>query len=330
MKKVVVWLLALIMVFSMVACGGSTEAEAPAAEATEAPAAAPAVEEEQLRVALSMHSQSIAFTKTLAESFKAQAEERGWKCTVTDANADSALQVSQIEDLVAQKPDYLVVSPVDASALGNALQTAVDAGIPVINVNTALTAEDHDKVECIIMSDNHGGGVALGEWLVENLPENSSMGILNYPQVRAIDERVQAMMGVLEEKRPDVTMHYQALTDLSKLTNYVEDMLMAHNEINSFFAIADEYAIAAKSVCAQNGKPDAIAVGFDGSPAGKQAVRDDDLTATCVNSCISIATAACEAIDKLVAGEALEFNISTAMWVIDKTNVEQYGYDSFN
>ena len=45
MKKVIVWLLALVMVFSMVACGGNTEAEAPAAAATEAPAAAPAVEE---------------------------------------------------------------------------------------------------------------------------------------------------------------------------------------------------------------------------------------------------------------------------------------------
>jgi ribose transport system substrate-binding protein len=314
MRKITVAFFVLILTFVLMACNKTPEKKS----------------NDSLVVGLAVNSQQVQFNVTLATTFVSEVEARGGTPIVLNANGDSSTQISQIEDLVTRKVDYIVVCPVDADALGNALDTANKAGIPVINLDSAVSEEDQGKVECIISSDNEGGGQALGEWLVDHLARNTGFGVFNYPQVRAIDIRVQKMMDVLREKRPDITIVYKDITDWNNFAAYAEDILMANPNTRGFFGINDSNAVTCMSVSREYGIQDAICVGFDGSPVGKQAIRDGDQSATCVNSCVQLSKAAVDAVYKLAAGEKIEFNISTSMWVIDKDNVAQYGYDDWN
>lgn len=54
------------------------------------------------------------------------------------ASGDMADMANLIEAAVATQPDGIIVSLPDADALGNAIRAAVDAGIPVITINSGL------------------------------------------------------------------------------------------------------------------------------------------------------------------------------------------------
>lgn len=319
MKKLLVLLLSLLMVLGLAACSSG---EKPAEGG----------EEDELVVGLAIHNQTIEFTITLYETLKEDVEAMGGRLIMSDANSDASKQVNQIEDFVTQQVDYIVVCPVDSMALGGALQTANDAGIPVINLDSAVTDEDLDKVVTVISSDNEGGGKAVGEWLAANLPENAIFGIINYPQVQAIDIRTQAMINVLNEKRPDVTQLYHNLTsdETANIAGYFENTITANPGICGFFTVMDSWGLTCYEVCQTAGIENPVVIGFDGSPAGKQAIRDGKYSATCVNSCKSLAHEAAKVIETLQNGGTPEKAIATSMWVIDKANVEEYGYDSFN
>ena len=66
------------------------------------------------------------------------ADELGIKVTVTGPNAESdvAEQVNMIETAIGSGCDAIVCAPNDAAAANGALQAAIDAGIPVLSVDT--------------------------------------------------------------------------------------------------------------------------------------------------------------------------------------------------
>lgn len=57
-----------------------------------------------------------------------------------DASGDMAGMAKLIEAAAATQPDGIIVSLPDADALGGAISSAVDAGIPVITINSGLEA----------------------------------------------------------------------------------------------------------------------------------------------------------------------------------------------
>ena len=57
-------------------------------------------------------------------SMKDEAEKRGFQLIVTDAQDNTAKQVSDVEDLIAQDIDLLILSPREFEGLETALQTA--------------------------------------------------------------------------------------------------------------------------------------------------------------------------------------------------------------
>ena len=59
----------------------------------------------------------------------------------TSAQDDTAKQMSDIEDIISQKPDYLIVSPRESEGLTPVLKSAMDAGIPVILVDRGINGE---------------------------------------------------------------------------------------------------------------------------------------------------------------------------------------------
>ena len=54
---------------------------------------------------------------------------------LTEGTNDSAAQVSQVETLISQKPDVLVILPHEGGPLTPIAQKAMQAGIPVVNVD---------------------------------------------------------------------------------------------------------------------------------------------------------------------------------------------------
>lgn len=92
-----------------------------------------------------------------------------------DANIDQAKQVSDIEDLIAQKVDAIIVTPLTATSADAGIKKAIAAGIPVI-VHTGRT-ETQDFTLDIQGGAEHFGKV-MGDWLVKELGGKGNIWVL--------------------------------------------------------------------------------------------------------------------------------------------------------
>jgi D-xylose transport system substrate-binding protein len=94
-----------------------------------------------------------------------------------DANLDTVQQLTDVENLINQGADVLVLLAQDQQAILPALQTAKDAGIPVIAYDRLI--EDPDIL--YITFDNVGVGRAEAEAMFEAVPEGTYVLIKGDP-----------------------------------------------------------------------------------------------------------------------------------------------------
>lgn len=328
--------LAIISISSLAlsGCGSSSTAAATSAatEATASAAAATAAPgDDQVFIGLAMHNQTETWAVQFAKSFQEAVEADGAKVSVTDANATPANQVSQIEDLVAQGIDVLVVLPADYTALGNALKTAKDAGVKIVNADSKVDEADQDLVDCFVTADAYKGGYTAGEYFADVLPEGATIGTLNYSQLSVIADRFIGMADAFKDKgRDDIKVIEKDCTDLSAIATYTEDMLMSNPEISAFLCLNDNTALTCYGTCKQLGHDDIQVIGFDGSPAGKQSIADGEMTGTMVYSPVDLAKTSEQAAIKLAKGESVDRETQVEMYLIDKDNISQYSLDEWN
>ena len=175
MKKLFAMFLALALVLSLAACGGSsapaaTQALAPAA--TEAPKAeAPAATEAPAAggnlVGVAMPTKDLQRWNQDGENMKKQLEAAGYTVDLQYAANDIATQVSQIENMIANGCEVLVIASIDGEALGTVLDQAKAANIPVIAYDRLIMGSD--AVSYYATFDNWDVGVKQGEYIVKAL-----------------------------------------------------------------------------------------------------------------------------------------------------------------
>ena len=80
-----------------------------------------------------------------------------------DASGDMAGMAKLIEAAAASQPDGIIVSLPDAAALGPAIKSAADAGIPVITMNSGLDASKEVGALMHVGQPEYDAGKAAGE-----------------------------------------------------------------------------------------------------------------------------------------------------------------------
>ena len=170
MKKFLSIMLALAMVLALVACGAettpATEAAPAATEAATEAAPAEQVGEGKV-VGIAMPTQSSERWINDGANMKKQLEAKGYEVILQYAEDDVQMQVSQIENMVAQQVDCLVIASIDSVALTGVEQQAKEAGIPVIAYDRLLMQTD--AVSYYASFDNEGVGRAIAEYVEKKL-----------------------------------------------------------------------------------------------------------------------------------------------------------------
>lgn len=190
-KKLLSMILATTMVASvLVGCGSSAdsaETAAPAEEATTeeaAPAeeaateeAAPAAEANGTKVGVSMPTKDLQRWNQDGANMQAELEAAGYEVDLQYASNDVQTQVSQIENMIAGNVDVLVIAAIEGSSLGEALDMAKAANIPVIAYDRLLM--NSDAVSYYATFDNYMVGTKQGEYIVEALDLENADGPFN-------------------------------------------------------------------------------------------------------------------------------------------------------
>src|SRR2546423_3161876 len=106
----------------------------------------------------------IAETKSMQD----EAAKRGYELVFTNARGDTAAQVSNLEDVVAQRVDAIFLAPREAKGYEGPLQAAKEAGIPVFLIDRELEGpKAGDDYATFIGSNFIEEGKRAGEWLAQ-------------------------------------------------------------------------------------------------------------------------------------------------------------------
>jgi ribose transport system substrate-binding protein len=119
--------------------------------------------------------------------FSAPAADHGWMGAITnnakamaeqhpdidlkvaEGTNDVNLQISQVETFINEKVDAIVLLPFDGAAMTPVAKKAMDAGIPVINVDREFS--DPNAARVTVLGDNYGMGVSAGQYVCEQLSD---------------------------------------------------------------------------------------------------------------------------------------------------------------
>jgi ribose transport system substrate-binding protein len=88
------------------------------------------------------------------------------KLLLTDANDDASKQVSDIQDLLSQKPDVLIVSAAQSAALDPIISQSTQQGVPIIMVDRRV---DSDNFITFVSASDRSLGRVMMAWLCEKL-----------------------------------------------------------------------------------------------------------------------------------------------------------------
>ncbi|TDE84755.1 substrate-binding domain-containing protein [Deinococcus sp. S9] len=160
--------------------GPNGETAAPVSQIKLTPAELAKVKAMNATAAIVLHYGGNDWSNAQVDGLKSQFAKLGIKViAVTDANFKPEKQVSDIETVLARKPDIIVSIPTDPVATAAAYKAAAKQGVKLVfmdNVPSGLKA-GKDYVS-VVSSDNYGNGVASAYLLAQQLGGKGNIGVI--------------------------------------------------------------------------------------------------------------------------------------------------------
>ena len=184
---------------------------------------------------------------------------------------DQTLQTPILNAVIQTKPDAIMMAPNAVKGMIAPIQAAIDAGIPVLCVDTSI---DSDIQIADVSTDNAEGGRLAARGLAEALGGKGKVMVINTkPGISTTDARGA---GFKEEiaNYPDIVFVGEEFcdNDANKAAAIVSAKLQSDPDLNGIFGTNLFSAQGAAAGVREQGKTGAVKiVGFD---AGPQQVQD--------------------------------------------------------
>jgi ribose transport system substrate-binding protein len=225
----------------------------------------------------------VAFYDTLLSGMKAKAKSLGMSVIYQGSpNFAPASQTPIVDAICTRHPNVLIVSPTDPTAMAPAIDTCLNAGIPVITVDTELS--NASKITSEITTDNNSGGKAAADYVGQALGGKGEVALMSLsPTATTQVERIQSFQQEIKAAYPGITLlpvQYTAQATSSSETT-ARSILAAHPGVKAFFGSAEpnaEGVAAALDALGLTGK--VLDVGFDASPAEVALLKSGEINAT--------------------------------------------------
>jgi ribose transport system substrate-binding protein len=224
--------------------------------------------------------------KTGAECAASKHEDVSVQWDGVTAETDVTGQVNLLQNFITQGVDGIVYAATDAKVLSDVTQQALDANIPVVNIdsgtdpqpeNVPVFATDNvasaEKVAGL-MSDamgGKGGDIAFipfqrGTATNEQRAEGFKRGLKEYPELKLVAEQ-------------------PSQSDYDRALQVTTDILTANPNLKGIFAANEPGVLGAAEAVRQAGKSGEITIiGWDASPDEIKGVRDGVIDALIVQN----------------------------------------------
>ena len=225
----------------------------------------------------------VAFYDTLVAGMRAKAASLGMSVIYQGSpNFAPADQTPIVDAMCTKHPSALVVSPTDPVAMAPAINTCLNAGIPVITVDTGLA--NTSQITSAITTDNDSGGKDAADYVGKALGGKGEVALMSLsPTATTQVARIDSFEKEIKAAYPGITVlpvQYTAQATSDSET-VARSILAAHPGVKAFFGSAEPNAEGVSSALKALGLTGKVLdVGFDASPAEVSLLKSGGINAT--------------------------------------------------
>jgi ribose transport system substrate-binding protein len=321
MRSWVPCLIGLAAPLAWTACGGPDGGNPPGGTGGRQP----------LRIAVVPKGTTHEFWRSIeAGARKAEAElnaagtpvEVIWQGPLREDDRDQQIQV--VENFTSRRVDGIVLAPLDSRALVRPAETAVEAGIPVVVIDSGLQS---DKRVSYVSTDNFKGGQLAGEHLARLLDGNGKVILLRYQVGSAsTEEREAGFLDALNAHPGIEVISQDQYSGPTRETGYQASQNLLNRfagEADGVFCPCEPPTIAMAKALRDIGKAggEIKMVGFD---SGSQSVRDlenGDVQGLVVQDPVKMGFLGVMTMVQHLRGEPVEAVIDTGVQLVTPDNM---------
>jgi ribose transport system substrate-binding protein len=232
---------------------------------------------------------------TVVIGFSAPAADHGWMGSITESarsvaeqyddielrvaegTNDVNLQISQVETFINDGVDAIVLLPFDGAAMTPVALQAMEAGIPVINVDREF--DDPNAARVTVLGDNYGMGVSAGAYICSELGDNPDAVVAEIAGIDSLpltQDRSQGFEDALSECGLDVDNRVAADFTVEGGEEAAANLLQAAPQIDAIWNHDDDQGVGVLAAIENAGRDEFFMVGGAGSKNAMEAIQSGD------------------------------------------------------
>ncbi|RBY76225.1 sugar ABC transporter substrate-binding protein [Blastococcus sp. TF02-09] len=227
--------------------------------------------------------------------FSAPAADHGWMAGITEAaravddeyddvelrvaegTNDVGTQISQVETFINDGVDAIVLLPFDGDALTQVALQAMEAGIPVINVDREFNSPF--AARATILGDNYGMGVSAGTYICEQLgdqPDAVVAEIAGIDSLPLTQDRSRGFADALGDCGLEVSNRVAAEFTVESGEAEAANLLQAAPQIDAIWNHDDDQGVGVLAAIENAGRDEFFMVGGAGSANAMREIQSGD------------------------------------------------------
>jgi simple sugar transport system substrate-binding protein len=268
MKRLaLVFLMLVVGAFVFAGCGGDDDGGGEGTDSVDL------TQSKDITIAVITHGEGDSFWAVAKKGAEQAGKDLGVTVKYSESNNDPQEQAQLIDSAVTEEVDGIAVSAPDPDAIRDSVKTAIDAGIPVITLNSG--AEESASLGAI----THVGQTETiaGEGAGAKLKEAGASKIICIIHEQGNVGLNQRCEGAKKGFGGEVeNLQVAGISDVSTTLTEIQSKLEADTSIDGVLSLNPDIAIAARDAVAGAGSEAKVGT-FDLSGDVIKAIQDDEI-----------------------------------------------------
>lgn len=283
------------------------------------------------KIGVTMASFDDTFLTILRNGIVDAAKKDGVGTQVEDAGNDVGKQLSQVQNMIAQKVDAIIVNPVDTDATPKITKMVTEAKIPLVYVNRKPV--DFDKLPAgvaVVASDEKLSGTLQARQVCKLLGGKGDilvlMGELSNESARVRTRDIEEVLATKECVGMKIVDKREGKWSRMQGQDITMNWLSSGVKFDAIVSNNDEMAIGAINAlkAARKWTPKTVVAGIDATPDGLASMKSGELKVSVFQNAAGQGQQSVAAALKLAKKQSVDRYVNVPFELVTPDNMSKY------
>ncbi|WGY69729.1 sugar ABC transporter substrate-binding protein [Burkholderia cepacia] len=283
------------------------------------------------KIGVTMASFDDTFLTILRNSITDAAKKDGATVQIEDGGNDVGKQLSQVQNMIAQKVDAIIVNAVDTDATPKITKMVTAAKIPLVYVNRKPV--DFDKLPAgvaVVASDEKQSGTLQARQVCKLLGGKGDllvlMGELSNESARARTKDIEDVIATKDCSGMKIVDKREGKWSRTQGQDITMNWLSSGTKFDAIISNNDEMAIGAINAlkAARKLTPKTVVAGIDATPDGLASMKAGELKVSVYQNAVGQGAQSVAAALKLAKKQPVDRYVNVPFELVTPENMNQY------